>query len=229
MRRTWNRIKSSLRLFLTDLSAFRWLLLIPLIPLAFIIGDTESGAGVEADARAWRFGFLAQQWLIIPFFFWTFIPLQRWYTKEEEESLRAADVRHSSVPGLVWTLILEMLGLIPVMIWGYCEKLELTGELIRILLYQMLFTAVIYLLTVLSRSVVLAFAAAAIYCLFCNTFGRDRYLQRFCLLRPGTRAGTGRMSADILTVIRMWPVYLISVVVFILARRIEKRRVLFHR
>ena len=223
MRRAWIKLKHSMKLSIIDASAVKWLLLIPFLVMGYIMVDIVSATEYETEARIWRFGYLGQQWLLLSFLFWTLIPLHRWYSKEEAESLNTAANRHCSIGGIIWMIILEGVVFIPVLLYGLHVGLNFFWEIIRILIFQMILSSIVYLLTVLFGSAFLSLIITAVYCMFCSVYGNDSHLFRYCLFRPGNSVGEGMISNS-LTIFKMWPILIGAILISFIAYQTERKR-----
>ena len=215
-------MKQRLLLFWTDMKSSKMILFLPLvITLMLYVLTTCFMTVLSPEMKAWRFGYLGQEILILVFLLWAYLVLQRWFGKEETESLRSTDPKHTCLINLLLALLLELLILLVGAIAGTFAQINYFGEAFRILIYQAFLTAIIYFLTVLFHGALLPLILTVSYCLFCAVFAGDKGLSYVCLIRPGVGG-----AVTIRELLLFWPLFLITLVLFLIADRLEKRLVL---
>ncbi len=173
---------------------------------------------LSSEMKAWRFGYLGQEILIVLFLLWSYLLLQRWFGKDEAECLRSSEEKHSCLSSLLVGLALEFTVLMLGVVVGAFFHVNYVWEAFRLILFQALLGSVLYILTVILRTALPPLALAVAYCLFCATMGSNNSLGWICLIQPGRGD-----AATLQTILSLWPIVLISVILFAIADRLEKK------
>lgn len=146
---------------------------------------------VEPEFRVFTFGLRAQQLLSIAYLFWPMLHLKTWFESRQVEGLRSVE---SGKYACSWTLLLMLLTetviLLPFVLTAKLAKLDILKECIQLLLLSVSLTALLYLITLLSRSVTLAMTVVVIYVLFCVIFYNiSESLRPFMLIKTPALTG----------------------------------------
>ena len=197
----------------------------PVVLLAsacFVLGDyffVFFVTKLPLQEKAWRFTYIGQELLIPVFLFWLVPSLQRWFGREESETLRVVEQKHNSLYVVLLSLLFEFLLYIPLLIigWKYLELFLL--EIIRLILLQAIMMSIMYFLTVMLKHVLPALVITVGYCFFCTLYSLDRSLAKFCIVKPGSP------PADWNAIWSLWFFVLLSALLCVVARHKEKKMI----
>ena len=212
-----NRI---LKMLWIDLKTSRLLFLLPVgVMLGFYGMTLFIMKPLSGQMKAWRFGYLGQEFLIVLFLFWSIMLLQRWFGQEEAESLRGTAQHHSCLSSLLLVLGLEFFAFLPGIAVGFLFHVNYLWEVTRIMIYQVMINALVYILACLLKNVFFPLLLAVSYCLICDVFGGNN--SRLLLIHPGVGE-----AADYQTVLSLWPYLLAAAVLLFLADKLDRRMLL---
>ena len=212
-------MKRQLKLFWIDLHASRLIFLLPIGTTLVLYGLTLFlMKPLSGEMKAWRFGYLGQEFLIVLFLFWTMLILQRWFG-QEAEALRSSDQEHSCLAGVLLVLFLELMIFSIGIIVGILFRVYYFWEVVRIMIYQALIDAVVLLLTILFRNIIVPFILSVAYCLLCAVFGGRSTASILLLIHPGIG------SANKQTVLALWPCIFVAAILFYIAYKHEKKMI----
>jgi len=212
-------MKRILKTFWIDLRASKLLFLLPIGATLIIYAATLFLMNaLPEEMKAWRFGYLGQEFLLILYILWTMLVMQRWFDPDEAEGLRSSEIHHSSTGALLLSLIFECLVLMHGVFLGFLFQVNFFWEVVRILVFQVFLSSLVYIMTLLFRNVFFSSILVMAYCLFCSIFGGKTSLNSFCLIRPGVGGAVSLSS-----VLTLWPYMGVAVFVFVIADRLEQR------
>jgi len=179
---------------------------------------------IPGEVKAARFGDMAQEILLFAFLLWPILILRRWISGDEIEALRSIEKgRHACAAELIGLLAVEAVWLLLIWLMGRLAQIPLEGECFRLLALSALMTAVLYLLSVLLRSVAFSTVAVAAYCLLSiilSSNSNNKKWDSFFLVNPG-RGWRGESTEAILK--GYMPVLAIALLCILCTSLIERR------
>lgn len=209
-----------LRLLKITWSNNRSLFLMPIVVFYLILpGLTITAALNQNLEKSWiLFIFILQTLAPISACFWLIAYLNIWLDEEGEECIRCSQINKPTAAGEV-VLILAFFTLLALPIFGVANFYYdmVLFEFLRLISTATFLVSMLYLFSILLRSLTIATMLVLSYALFSITYARDGTLQYLCLLRPDAAASAEQVFSVYFILL------IISCVMIIMGLIIEKK------